>query len=537
MPTSVPGRPTDLHNSHDKVAEAIARTSRQYDAVPYTSLPVTRLQPARLAALARLFGLAAPDVGKARVLEIGCASGGHLIPLAATFPGARFLGIDVSPVQIADGTARIARLGLHNIELQTRSLTELGPADGQFDYVICHGVYSWIPLDIREALMRACKERLATAGIAAISYNVLPGWRMFQIVRDCVLLHAGGIATHDERISETRRLFKILSEHTDEATSYGGMWRKDAQRMVRQTDAYLAHELFEDNNLPVTFTEFMQCAGRHGLGYLGEAQPAANIPESIGQQRGRLIRELGGGELHAAEQYMDIFTGRTFRQSVLIHAARAAAADRSLPIERVDGLHFIAPLGLKITPSPEPDQWSIDAGEGRIFDTGDAASAEALKRLAARLPSSSTLDDIAPAGRTAEAERTRIRSVLMQWVSRGVLETSSEPVRCAPALTDRPKVWPLAASDAAAGREWTATLRHAPFPVSPQARLLLPLADGTRNRAELAAALLESMLAGTVQVSEHGEPVTDRERLATICGEAVDRQLETYARVGLLMEN
>ncbi len=532
----MPGRPIVLDSPHDKVAEAIARTRRQYDAVPYTSLPVTRLQPARLAALARLFGLAAPDVGKARVLEIGCASGGHLIPLAAAFPGARFLGIDVSPVQIADGSARIARLGLQNIQLQTRSLTELGPADGQFDYVICHGVFSWIAAELREVLMRACKERLAPDGIAAISYNVLPGWRMFQIVRDCVLLHAGGKATHGERIGETRRLFKLLSEHTDEATSYGGMWRKDAQRMVRQTDAYLAHELFEDNNLPVTFTEFMQCAGRHALGYLGEAQLEANIPESMGQERGRLIRELGGGELHAAEQYTDIVTGRTFRQSLLIHAARAAAADRSLPIERVDGLHFIAPLGLKITPSPEPDRWSIDAGEGRIFDTGDSVSAEVLQRLAGRLPSTSTLDDIAPTAIADEAERTRTRGTLMQLLCRGVLEASLEPVRCAPGLPDRPKVWPLAASDAATGMEFTATLRHAPYAISPKARILMPLADGTRSRADMAQALLTAMLAGTVQVSESGVPVTDRDRLAAISREAVDRQLENYAKVGLLVE-
>jgi methyltransferase-like protein len=303
--------------------------------------------------------------------------------------------------------------------------------------------------------------------------------------------------------------------------------------MVRQTDAYLAHELFEDNNLPVTFTEFMQCAGRHALGYLGEAQLEANIPESMGQERGRLIRELGGGELHAAEQYTDIVTGRTFRQSLLIHAARSAVADRSLPIERVDGLHFIAPLGLKITPSTEPDQWSIDAGEGRVFDTGDAVSAEVLQRLAARLPSTSTLDDIAPTAIADEAERTRTRGTLMQLLCRGVLEATSKPVRCAPALPDRPKVWPLAASDAAAGMEFTATLRHAPYAISPKARILMPLADGTRDHKTLVECLSNFVIGEGVQISENGVPIKDPRRLREICSETVNQQLDAFARAGL----
>lgn len=534
MPTRVPGRPTDLHNSHDKVAEAIARTRRQYDAVPYTSLPVTRLQPARLAALARLFGLAAPDVGKARVLEIGCASGGHLIPLAAAFPGAQYLGIDLSPVQIADGLARIARLGLHNIELQTRSLTDLGPADGQFDYVICHGVYSWIPPDIREALMRVCTERLAPAGIAAISYNVLPGWRLFQAVRDCVLLHAGGHSDHATRMAEARRLFQLMTECTAEGTAYGSLWRQEAQRMARNTDAYLAHELFEENNAPCTFSDFVAAASHHGLAYLCEAQLMANIPENGGEVRGRLMRELAGNELHAMQQYMDILTGRTFRQSLLIHEGRAADADRTLPATRAEGLHFVAPPGMKCEHSPETGQWSIDDGDGTISETGEPAVAAALQRLVARLPSSSSLDEIAPVEDAGQEDRGKIRASLMQLLCRGSLEAATLPVICAAGLPDRPKVWPLAASDAAAGMDRTATLRHAAFAISPQARFLLPLADGTRDRAALIDCLLQFVLAGGVTISEKSVPVTDPDRLLAICTSAVGDQLATFARAGLL---
>lgn len=129
----------------ETLAAALARTRRSYDETPYFSAPLIRLHPGRMAANARWFGLVAPGVRTARVLEIGCASGGHLIPLAAALPDARFVGVDLSAVQIAAGRTRIERLGLTNVALDARSLSEIGAADGEFDFIVCHGVYSWIP--------------------------------------------------------------------------------------------------------------------------------------------------------------------------------------------------------------------------------------------------------------------------------------------------------------------------------------------------------------------------------------------------------
>ena len=127
----------------------IARSADRYDAIPYTSKPFPQTHPNRLAGIAAMFGLAVPPPSAARVLEIGCAGGGNLIPLAAAWPQARFLGIDLSPVQVAQANERIARAGLTNIEVRVQSLTDLGPDDGLFDYVISHGVYSWVPEDVQ----------------------------------------------------------------------------------------------------------------------------------------------------------------------------------------------------------------------------------------------------------------------------------------------------------------------------------------------------------------------------------------------------
>jgi len=145
-----------------------------YDRLPYPSMPFAHTQPAHLAAVAALFGLSAADAGTARVLELGCAAGGNIIPLAARFPQASFVGIDLSPKQIESGRRRVAALGLSNIGLEQADLASLDMAGRHFDFVICNGVFSWVPVATQAAILRICERVLAPDGVATISYNVFP---------------------------------------------------------------------------------------------------------------------------------------------------------------------------------------------------------------------------------------------------------------------------------------------------------------------------------------------------------------------------
>src|SRR5690606_28840927 len=116
-----------------------------YDAVPYDSHPFPQTAVEHLQALAYLFGLDAPPPQQARVLELGCAAGGNLIPFAARHPESRALGVDLSSVQIGQGVQALAHTGLTNIELRALNITRIDASFGRFDYIICHGVYSWVP--------------------------------------------------------------------------------------------------------------------------------------------------------------------------------------------------------------------------------------------------------------------------------------------------------------------------------------------------------------------------------------------------------
>jgi SAM-dependent methyltransferase len=523
-----------MTTSVSSVAQAVARTRASYDGVPYESFPLVRQQPARMAAAARWFGLAAPSAATARVLEIGCAAGGHIIPLAAAWPEAAFLGVDLSAVQIEQGRARIARLKLANIELTARSLDEIDANDGAFDFIICHGVFSWIPEPLREALLRVIAERLAPEGIASVSFNVLPGWRLFQIARDSLTLHARLQNAPDSRADQARGLFELMSAESNDRYSYGRFWRDEARRMASGGDAYVAHEIFEDDNSPLTFTDFCAALDRHALAYLSECNVSASCEETMAPAGWASIRRLARGDNRALEQYIDIFSGRAFREALIVHQSRVPATRRDLPVGEMDVFHFVPPLTLKLDPpSNERAGWRIgEQGHGILVE--EEAVAVALERLVARLPGSSALEDMAPAAATEPGLRTRIADALARLVVLGYCAISTESLTCAARLEDRPLAWPLAAIDAAFG-DRTASLRHAPVKLEPLQRLYLPLLDGTRTRDDLIAHALDLAEKGALRFSGPEGRIEGLDALQARIGPATDACLKSLLRRGLLL--
>ncbi|MFO0635500.1 MAG: class I SAM-dependent methyltransferase [Nannocystaceae bacterium] len=165
-----------------------------YDALPYTSYPYPRTHPDRLAALATLFGLSPAPPRTARVLELGCAGGGNLVPMAEALPQAQFVGVDLSATQIEQARSFAAAAGVRNLALHHASILDVDASFGEFDYVLCHGVYSWVPPPVQQAILSVCRERMRPDGIAYVSYNTYPGWHMRELVRDMMRWHTRTIA-------------------------------------------------------------------------------------------------------------------------------------------------------------------------------------------------------------------------------------------------------------------------------------------------------------------------------------------------------
>ena len=252
-----------------------AELQQSYDTFPYQSYSFPQSHPDRLATIGELFGMTPAPIARCRVLEFGCASGGNLIPMAATLPDAEFVGIDLSPVQIRQGMADIDVLGLSNIRMLATDIMDFGEEFGAFDYIIAHGVYSWVPNEVQERMLAICARQLSPSGIAYISYNTLPGWRMRAVVRDAMTYHTRRLVDPVQRVAQSRAMLEFLAEALQEepgdTAAYGSMLRQEAEELRKREDYYILHDHLEAVNEPLYFHQFMERAARHDLNYLGEA--------------------------------------------------------------------------------------------------------------------------------------------------------------------------------------------------------------------------------------------------------------------------
>ena len=514
----------------DEVEAIIARTALKYDLLPYQSKAFAQSQPSRLGGIARLFGLEAAPLDGARVLELGCASGGNIIPLAMRYPGASFIGVDLARTQVAAGRARIARLGLANVEIRCQSFTEIGDELGSFDYVICHGVYSWVPPAVQDAIFGIIAARLSPVGVACISYNVLPGWRMLQPLRDAFMLQIPDDVDSLARVARARELLTFLSEATPDKGPYGDMLRSWAARLSGLPDDYIAHEFLEEMNNPSTVRAFAAGAASHGLGFLGECELAAMIPENYGAEIAGQVRARSGNDLVETEQFFDLLSGRTFRNTILVSAARLATANRALSPESLAGLHFVAQAGMRL--ERDGEQYVVGDTAGRTLTTTSGVTADALARLVARFPSSSRVDDCVEPGADA-AERTALLDALFRMLLVGMVTLSSEPVD-AGTVSDCPTAIALARADAAEGAQSTTNLRHETITLDPAARSLRPILDGKHDHATLARRLADEAVAGRLGFLRDGQQVTDPQELATVTQEHLPALLASIAHSALL---
>lgn len=467
-----------------------------YNLLPYPSMPFAYTQPSRLAALSALFDLEAPPAARASVLELGCASGGNIIPLAAKFPNAYFIGIDRSERHIDQGRRRIAALGLSNIELRLGDLTNLKFAEQRFDYVICHGVFSWVPKKVQDAIFRICRENLTEHGVATISYNVLPGWHLRNIVRDICLHHVGTAGPPLERVAKARGVLESIATSANETEPYGLLLRSEAKRIARRPSAYILGEFLVPDNAPCYFHEFVERAGKYGLSFLCEGDLNSSIPEIRDPETRRRNKSLAGSSPMALEQYIDFLTGRTFRRSVLVRSQHARHVKRNRSFERLRGLHFASPIRVSAAPERSEKPSADKDEQGQTAKTKHHSVRIALQRLAQAYPATLTLEQLTE--NLPSESVGRICSALFALVVAGQATASTLPTTVGRADAEYPKMWSLARIEAAGKQPWLTSLNHLPVPLSVVPMELVTLLDGTNRRRALAGRGLKNGMAPPV---------------------------------------
>lgn len=295
-------------------------TSSAYDELPYEDVAYYHTHPSNLAVVATLCGLTPPSVTNCRVLELGCGAGFNLLAMAQSLPGARLVGVDFSARQIDTGRQLACKLGVRHVELIAGDVAALDPALGTFDYIIGHGLFSWVPADIRSAILALCQRHLTPQGLAYLSYNTYPGWHLRSIIRDALRLHDPRTGSLLERVKQAREgVERMLGNLSEPTALYAQQLRQEFDALRHDSPNYLVHEYLEPNNQAFYFEDFARQASQHGLAYLAEAR----LETSSFVQLPEIQRQLDAfsSDLIRREQYHDYLRNRFFRQSLLCHAA------------------------------------------------------------------------------------------------------------------------------------------------------------------------------------------------------------------------
>lgn len=323
-----------------------------YDAHPAFHGSIPESHPARIAAIARLLGLPAALPDQCRVLELGCATGLNLLPLAERFPRSGFTGVDLSPVQIAAAESLRDESGLGNVRLVCTDLREWEPEPGAFDYVIAHGVYSWVPDEVKDRLLAVCARALAPQGLAYISYNVLPGWSHLAGLRAVLRAELEGEANP----AAARRLLDVFARAFAQQPGHeAALIRAALAEMQAKSPEALLHDDLAPINDPVTFRRFAAHAARHDLHWFAEAHfasmPFDHLPlparEPLAELQPDAIRE---------QQFLDLLGQRRFRNSLLTRPSvpESSAADSSVVKECAIGFRMMPADGRIVLPAGFP---------------------------------------------------------------------------------------------------------------------------------------------------------------------------------------
>ena len=299
-----------------------------YSELGYKSMPFPYTTPATLEAYAALVGVSAPNPKTARVLELGATYGGNIISQALFNLDATFVGIELSQEQVEKGNEVIANAGLTNVSLVQSDIASIGSEIGTFDYIIAHGVYSWVDDGVKDALLRLIDEHLAEDGIAYISYNTYPGWHTMDEVRQLMMFSNRDKTqfNHKEKVLHGKTIGSIVGS---QILKYDNLKERNSKflgalRSVMQKDEYyVGHDHLEPNNDPVYFYQFNDHLGAHNLAYLCDADLTLSMVRSFDADIADTLDKLALNDHVAQEQYLDFMLDTTFRKSIICKAKHA----------------------------------------------------------------------------------------------------------------------------------------------------------------------------------------------------------------------
>lgn len=507
-----------------------------YDTIVYPSKPFAKTRPDYLAMVATLHSMTPAPPSRCRVLELGCGSGGNIVPMACQLPASEFLGVDLSRHAIESGQEMIGQLGLSNVKLQHRDIMSISAADGSFDYIIAHGVYSWVPQPVRDKMLSVFRANLNAQGVVYVSYNALPGGHLRDVARSIMRFHGRDVGDLRAKNAQSRDLMKFIAEVSAEDQIYGFILRDQANRIAALSDEVFIHDDLDEGSAAFFLYQVVEAAGQHGLQYLADTDFPILGLQGRSQKICDKLARIPEEQTALREQYLDFIDGRAFRTSLFCH--HDVALRRPPAADRIKTMYLSAAL---IPEEKEIDVSSKDVvafkgSAGAVLQTNQPLGKAVLLLLAHVHPEAIGFDDLleralamlaAAAPRQMADEIDALTRLLFEGLRTGLIDAYMDQPLLTSSVSGRPKAGAFARWQASTGKTLVTSLLHGGILCEDQILVrFLPLVDGTRTIPDLCSDLRRELAANP------GESAVDIDEVTR--GEAVHRSLCVMAKLGLL---
>jgi SAM-dependent methyltransferase/methyltransferase-like protein len=513
-------------------------SERAYEETAYPGDPIASAQPDRMAVVATLHGVAVTPPSRCRALEIGCGDGGNLRAAALAAPASEHVGLDRSASHIEAGQRALADEGLTNVRLVRGDLRE-APDLGRFDYVIAHGLFSWVPVALQAPLLQAIAGALAPGGVAYVSYNAYPGYFMRLAVHETLRRATARATDARARRAQARALLETLvaavpaGEAAYRAALEGeAAYLSSGAQDPAGVDAYVAHEVLSDDDHPMWFADFVALARAQGLDVLADTElHETHAPLHEAAQRAVDAEP----DAVAREQLRDCFVNRHFRRTLLVRADTAREAAPSAT--RVRELHALSAARPEGEAGREGPLAFARRGGGKVVAATPLARA-ALTLLLERYPEALPFAELLAGARARADAPSRPRDeddlarLLLDGCLADALTLRAGPPPCIGRVSERPLASPLARRAARTGAP-VFNAHHERVGLPPLAHLLLPHVDGSRDAAGLVDLLAQLVGRGALTI-DGLDPRDPAEARAALDG-PVRASLRLFARAGLLV--
>lgn len=469
-----------------------------YDEVPYPSFVFPQTHPDRLVTMGRLMGTPTASPESCRVLELGCGDGTNLCSHAYSLPNSLFVGIDLSTVEIDSAKRSASELELSNIEFHQADVTDLDiDGLGRFDIIVAHGLFSWVPDFVREAILNIYEQCLAPNGIGYISYNALPGCRIRQISSEIMQYHSRNETDALKRVSLGIEGLRAVATASAADSVYQAMLSLELDQIADRTPENVFHDDHSTVNQPFYFHEFCSMIAGHGLKFLCEAEPSDMLDKGLSDEAIKILDNFSSDPFERS-QYRDLITGRRFRSSLICKASNSPAPSPLL--NEVDRSYLSTQLTSEEDSRFDDDSTvQFDSASGNNLKLNHPLTKFVLIELEHRRPETPSFSGLIDAARQALAtEHTneehigRLRSFLMQMFLAGFIKLHSFDLASHREISDRPIASRFARWQLERGSTTITTINGANLEIEiPAVAKLITLLDGSNDRSEIVRMIKE----------------------------------------------